>query len=241
MADLRGKILLISRDKYADKPVGAFITGWNHNSDFSAQAGGKIQGTNSRKYAVAHVQDFYETKDAMETKLGSIRALLDHSVTLHTGNVHKWVINHTSGYSQTGLIANADAYRRNAASTNTMVAEYLADESKAGPTGLVMMDFAGVDRSGDFDVNGKRLTEAVVANNFRYEMRCATSAIDDIVSDQEAGVVLTDNGCVSARGRIEVYSVSGMLMASGNDSVAITVPGIYIVRTETGSCKIVIR
>ena len=33
-------------------------------------------------------------------------------------------------------------------------------------TGLVMMDFAGVDRSGSHDVMGRKLVNAVINSNF---------------------------------------------------------------------------
>ena len=35
----------------------------------------------------------------------------------------------------------------------------------SGPVGIVMMDFAGVDRSGGTEVGGKKLVEAVIGHN----------------------------------------------------------------------------
>ncbi len=241
VGDMRGKILLLSRDKYAASPVGAFVTGWTHSADFADQGNGRVQGTNPRDYARLHVQDFYETKDAMDRKLSAIKSLLDHSVRLTTVSTHNWVINHTSGYSQTGLFATADAYRKNAASTNIAVIDYLADENHAGPTGLVMMDFAGVDRSGDYDVNGKRLIDAVVANNFRYTMRGKTSGVDNVSAESEEKIVIVANGEVRASGLIEIYTAGGALYASAVGSVSVSTPGVYVVKTADATRKMVVR
>ena len=239
--DLRGKILLLSRDKYAPQPIGGFITGWTHSAEFSEQGNGRVQGTNSRASARLHVQDFYETRNAMDTKLNSINALLDHSVKLNTVSAHNWVINHTSGYSQSGLFATADAYRINAASTNVAVVNYLSDETHAGPAGLIMMDFAGVDRSGDYDVCGKRLIDAVVDNNFRYTMRTKPSGVDNVLTESDECISIVANGEVRASGLIEVYTVGGAFHCSGFGKVSVTAPGIYVVKTADAACKMVVR
>ncbi len=241
VADVRGKILLLSRDKYAAQPIGAFITGWTHSADFSEQGNGKITGTNTRAYARLHVQDFYETRNAMDTKLNAISNLLDHSVKLNTSSSHNWVINHTSGYTQSGLFATADAYRLNAASTNIAVVDYLSDEANAGPTGLVMMDYAGVDRSGDYDVNGRKLVDAVIDNNFRYTMRGKSSGVEDVAVSSEDRIAIVANGEVRANGLIEVYTAGGALYAAAYGKVSVTTPGIYIVRTAGAACKMVVR
>ncbi len=241
VADVRGKILLLSRDKYATKPVGGFITGWTHSADFSEQGNGRVTGTNSRAYARLHVQDFYETRNAMDKKLSAISNLLDHSVKLNTSSSHNWVINHTSGYSQTGLFATADAYRLNAASTNIAVVDYLSDEANAGPAGLVMMDYAGVDRSGDYDVNGHKLVDAVIGNNFRYTMRGKSSGVEDVAVSSEDDIAIVANGEVRANGLIEVYTTGGVLYATGYGKISVTAPGIYIVRTAGAACKMVVR
>ena len=239
VADMRGKILLLSRDRYATKPLGGYITGWSHSADFAEQGNGRIVGTLARLGAGLHMQDFYETRDALDTKVSSIIKMLDYSVTLNTGSAHNWVMNNTSGYCSTGLFATADAYRRNAATTNIAVVDYLADESHAGPTGVVMMDYAGVDHSGDFDVNGSKLLDALIANNFRYTMRGKESGVDEIGADSSIAIVA--NGEVRADGPIEVYTTGGALFAKGLGKVSVATPGIYIVRTATCTRKLAVR
>ena len=62
-------------------------------------------------------------------------------------------------------ISTSDVYRDNAATQNAAVIEFLSEH--AGPIGIVMMDYAAVDRSGNYDVKGLALTQALIENNFR--------------------------------------------------------------------------
>lgn len=179
LGEMRGKLLVASRDNYASTPVGAFITGWSHDAGFDKQKNGRIKGiTNS---STLYVQDFYELTEAaaLDKKVNALKTMLDFTVTLHKrkqlNNV--WIVNHCSGYTQS---ASIEGIRECAATTNKYVADYLADESHWGPTGIVMMDFAGTDRSGDSDVMGQALVNAIIENNFRYEPK--TSGIENIVT-----------------------------------------------------------
>jgi len=166
MGQARGKLLILSRDEYRTSPVGGYIKDWKFSDDFNNQKGGTIKG---RSTTPCYIQDFYEVtaSGAVAKKTNSVARMLQFSCTENT-NPNIWVINHTSGYSKTfPLIGTAyqDGYRDNAATQNAAVIEYL--KQNAGATGLVMMDFAGSNRSGSYDVKGLDLTEALVANNFR--------------------------------------------------------------------------
>ncbi len=238
--EARGKILVLSRDKYASTPVGGYITGWTHSSSFNDQGNALITGASARIKAQLYVQDFYETKDAMDTKLQSITTLLDYSVKLNEATDHVWVINHTSGYSQISFVATADAYRLNAASTNKAVADYLSDEAKAGPTGLVMMDFAGVDKSGSYDVEGRRLTDAIIRNNFLYEPRTNNTLAIENISNSEQAVNIIGN-TIMAIGRIDVYTLDGKLYSSASDRLTVATPGIYILHAAGTTSKLVVK
>ncbi len=169
MGEMRGKLLVLSRDLYATVPVGGFISGWSHSADFSSQKNGKIKGRSTQQ-GPCYIQDFYDctATGAKETKRQSILTMLQYSAEQNTNN-RLWVINHTSGYSLTtsffgSTVATSDGYRDNAATQNGAVIDWLAEHS--GPTGLVMMDFAGVDVSNGFDVKGLSLTQALIENNF---------------------------------------------------------------------------
>ncbi len=78
--------------------------------------------------------------------------MLDYSSTLHLPSAPngRWVINHTSGYTKS---ASSDGNRNLAAVANKAMIDYLSSSSNApGPTGIVLMDFAGADKSGSYDV-----------------------------------------------------------------------------------------
>ena len=239
--DMRGKILVLSRDSYATTPVGGYISGWTHSENFDEQKRAKVQPP--RKSVLAVVQDYYEMEnnEQQQIKADAIKTVLDYSTQLHTKSGHNWVINHTSGYYASSIFDKLNmqnCYRKNAAVTNIEVVNYLADEDHAGPIGLVMMDFAGVDRSGSYDVNGKQLVEAIVANNFRYTMRGIVTGVEEVSG--EGGIRILGNE-IMADGEITVYRLDGTRVADGENNVSISVPGLYIVRSGSHSEKVIIR
>lgn len=162
--ELRGKVLILSRDKYATTPVGGFITGWGHQADYvSAVIRGAV-GEAGRLY----VQDFYEVLDNMTAKLNGIEKLLNFSTqnNVYKNTQHLIVcINYTSGYTAS---ASTNGIKDNAEQCNKKVIDYLADETHAGPTGIVFMDFAGTDASGSYEVKGLELVNTIINNNQRY-------------------------------------------------------------------------
>jgi hypothetical protein len=157
--DMRGRILILSRDKYGDTPVGAYIDGWAHDADFASQGKAVISG---RGRAALHVQDFYDTYNALDTKFESIVKVIDYSQSPESAG--KWIINHASGYYSPSTVT-VDAYRANAAMLNGKVARYLGEGR--GRAGIIMMDFAGADISGDSRVDGQVLIDAIIERNFR--------------------------------------------------------------------------
>ena len=160
MGELRGKVLILSRDSYADTPVGGFLNGWGHAADYIT---GTIKGINTGNY---YVQDYYEVMNDKENKLRGIQKLLDYSTAnnVKRGSRHLIIcFNHTSGYTKS---ASTDGNRENAASCNQAVIDYL--NKKAGPAGIVIMDFAGTDRSGSHNVNGLKLVNTIIGNNKKY-------------------------------------------------------------------------
>ena len=172
VADMRGRLLLLSRNAYLGSR-GGIISGWSHSAATADQRRATITHASGSLKAPLYCQDFYDCSadGAATTKTNTLRAMLDYSTKQHTArtNTYTWVINHTSGYTLTSWgISTSDGYRDNAARQNAAVIDYLADEAHQGPTGIVVMDFAGIDRSGDFDVMGMTLTRTIIDNNFRY-------------------------------------------------------------------------
>lgn len=169
MSNVRGKLLIISRDEYASTPTGGYITGWGFKADFDSQKNGRIKRGSSQ--VTCYIQDFYDvsTSEAPATKTRSILNLLRFTAEQNNSS-RIWAINHTSGYSKTtslfgNTLSTSDGYRDNAATQNTAVINYLAEHT--GPTGIIMMDYAATDRSASYDVHGLSLAQAVIENNFR--------------------------------------------------------------------------
>lgn len=167
LGDVRGKIIILSRDTYDTNPVGGYITGWGFSADFNNQKGGKISGIGTQ--GPLYVQDYYDVSasGAPATKTASIQRMLQFSTSENT-NPNLWVINQTSGYSKTAsvlgnTVSTSDGYRDNAQTQNPVVINYL--NSHTGPTGIVLMDFAGEDASSGYNVKGQALTNALINSN----------------------------------------------------------------------------
>ncbi len=169
VGDLRGKILLLSRNQYDEQPLGGFITGWSSDKDFANQQGGTITGSNGNTCPL-WMQDYYEPNKDREGKDNAIRLMLDAAMNRDlTTQQPAWVMNYTAGNTQSFL---SDGYRENAVYAHQVVLDYLSDETHTASTGIVFMDFAGVDQSVGssgtaYDVKGLKLVQALIAQNFR--------------------------------------------------------------------------
>ena len=180
--EMRGKILLLSRNEYADKPVGGFFRNWTGHIDWNAQTNGQIVGADGST-AKLYMQDYAETHRSgdLDRKVAAIQQLLDFSTKHRTASASDivWVYNFGSAYSTTErlyipfivdeVVSSSDGYRDNAAHTNAAFIDYLADPShKAGPTGIVLLDYVGVQTSNGYNTRGQEVVDAIIANNFRY-------------------------------------------------------------------------
>ncbi len=159
---------------------------WEETSKAEAPDGSDariVSPTGNEAYLV--MQDLANTTDAAnQTKKQQLMtSLLDWS-TSHitaTAGAAAWVFNFASAYNQTGSIkvglitiasnvSKSDGYRGNACIMNALVADYL--KTHAGPTGVIMMDYAGVATSTGFDgqnynVRGDEAVQAIIDNNFK--------------------------------------------------------------------------
>ena len=187
VGDLRGKILMLSRNKYDEKPKGGFIDGWSSDKDFAKQQGGTITGSDGRSCPL-WMQDYYQPNDDRVGKDSAIRLMLDAAMSRDlASDSPAWVFNYTAGNTMVFL---SDGYRENAVYANQVVIDYLADEAHMGSTGVIFMDFAGVDESKSYngetvyEVKGLKLLDAVIAQNFRQstgivEVRKAPEKAED--------------------------------------------------------------
>ena len=173
MMDLRGRILIISRNDLS--PVSTFETAytqWSHSNSVGEPL--YIYGTGG--LGRIYVQDMYSTEQNGNSSEASFLAkkkelvckLMDITVPFKEGDQNNWVINYCSGYA--GSVFNSDSYAKNAASTNPAALEHIRANTGKGFTGIVMMDYAGTDTyevgGSSFNVSGKSLTEELILNNF---------------------------------------------------------------------------
>jgi len=183
VADLRGKMLILYRNAYTTHPAGGEMSGWAGYIDWNAQRRGSIRGggTGTMNTATLYMQDFSNTSadGAVDTKCQALRTMLDFSTrqTISTSADIVWVYNFASAYS---LVANlfgnsvstSNGYRDNATYTHTAIIDYM-NTHEAGPMGIILMDYAGVDQSGDYATRGLELTRLIIDNNTRYFARRA--------------------------------------------------------------------
>lgn len=173
MKDLRGRILIISRNDLS--PVSTFETAytqWSHSNSVGEAL--DIYGTGG--LGRIYVQDMYSTAqngnsseaDFLAKKKELVCKLMDITVPFREGDQNNWVINYCSGYAGSALAS--DSYAKNAASTNPAALEHIRANTGKGFTGIVMMDYAGTDTyevgGSSFNVSGKSLTEELILNNF---------------------------------------------------------------------------
>ncbi len=170
VADLRGRILVISRDTYGDVPRGGYAGGWSHSKHLADQCKAWIKGENPSDKARLMVQDFYDTSlpDGIRDKRVAIRTLFSRKkrTDMITPNACVWMINHTSGYSLTANgpggepVSLSHGYRDNASHTNPLVLGSLRSATEL--SGIVLMDFAATDNSCGYNVMGKTLVEKII-------------------------------------------------------------------------------
>lgn len=143
LGELRGHILVLGRNHYDGGPVGGYIEGWPDQA--------RIVNAEGESFPMC-VQDYYEPEgkaDKLEAVLGTLEKNAAEPV---------WVVNHTSAYVESG-------YLENSFNVNSDVADYIS--SMSGKAGIVVLDFAGVDEYKGWNVAGLKLTDAVIAKNFR--------------------------------------------------------------------------
>lgn len=158
VGDLRGKILILSRDAYADQPItGGYISGWS----FAEEGTTNARITSRTSEGSLGVQDYYHVEKP-QIKAKAVSDFMDFAAENADKNI--WTINHTSGY--TGTISTDNTYRENAANNNPIVYNRLTN-GECAATGMIMMDWAGNYKSGRYEVYGDLLPQAIIDNNFK--------------------------------------------------------------------------
>jgi len=173
--EARGKMLILSRDNYGKPITGGIMKNWTGEAVWSKQTGGRIQGP-GKDLGYLFMQDYSDTHKAggINTKTDAITKMLDYS-TKHITNTKtsiRWIFNFASAYSKVENIfgtevSSSEGYRDNATHTHATIINYL-NTHQAGPTGIILMDFAGVDTSEGYNVRGAELVRTIIDNNFKY-------------------------------------------------------------------------
>ena len=129
LGDVRGKVIVLSRDYYSD---GYTIGGWGGDAQIYEVF---PNGDGAFRF---HVQDYYEVKNTT-SKQNVIKSLLDEARSQTSPNF--MFINHTSGYFPGSFFGLDDDIPGNASSSNKCALDYI--NAHPGRTGIIMMDYAG--------------------------------------------------------------------------------------------------
>ena len=170
VGELRGKILVLSRNRYDGGPFGGYIAGWYSGTDLTRQQAATLED-GAGEISPLWVQDYYDPEGA-DDKWKEVRAMLEATAAAEAtagasapgaapaapAGPRPLVINHASGY--VGKLPN---YRKNANAINSAAAEYIRKNHR--PAGIVMMDFAGAETSRGVSVYGAELVRVLVENN----------------------------------------------------------------------------
>lgn len=173
VGDARGKIIFISRSNYTGCNRGAIIEGWNHSPQGTANA--RITSLTDNATAHLQMQDYYAPTDKEKQKAKE-EAVLQCLQRAASAPADVWTINFLSGYSNRWLgftpFATTSGYKRNAERIHPIVINSLT--TKPQPTGIMMFDFAGCDKTGGgiwhwgcFETLGTELVNKIIGQNFK--------------------------------------------------------------------------
>lgn len=154
--EMRGKILIMSRNHYDNGPIGAYLEGGGDNSVYDRRAVGPTDASMN-----ITTQDMYNVAGSgqLDSKVAEIKKMLDRSLASNESD-YRLYFNHTSGYSKTFFgISTADGVQSCAKTCNKVVLDHT--EGKTGPMGFILMDFAGDDT-----YSGQKLIDRIIQNNY---------------------------------------------------------------------------
>ena len=158
--DMRGKLLVMSRNTYNDGPIGGYLNGGGDNGTLNKTLVGP-----SGAYMNMTIQDMYDVAGSgqLDQKVAAMKALLDRSMG---EKEYRLYMNHTSGYSKKATIpfigttySTFEGVQECARTCNKAMIDYM--KGKTGPMGFIMMDFAG-----DNNYSGQSLIDLIISNNF---------------------------------------------------------------------------
>ena len=165
VGEMRGHVLMLSCQKYAEQPVGGYCYGWVSERGQKELMNGHITGADGVETPL-WVQDFWgkwdrEGKD--EAVVSTLEAAVGRDMTVEKP---AWVINFPSAYFGMPF---SDSYRENAEFANKVTADWLSTHT--GSVGIIYMDFAGMEKSPSYSAeklyttHGMTLLDLVIKQN----------------------------------------------------------------------------
>ena len=167
VGQMRGKILVFSRQKYNDVPVGAFCQNWSNSHLMEEQQAGSIINAKWIKSPLWVQQEWLSGEFFHNAVQDMMKAAVGRDMS---ADLPAWVFNFVS-FKVTGDRSND--IRAYAEMRNIKAFNFLNNEYNIGPVGIVLMDFAGVDNTRDFygqtcyASNGMQLVNALIRQNFK--------------------------------------------------------------------------
>jgi len=167
VGEMRGHVLILSKIRYAQQPLGGYCYGWVYDKELEKQTKGHITGPDGVETPL-WVQDYWgkskrDGKD--EAVVRMLEAAAERDMTVQNP---AWVINYPSAYF---LLPLSDSYRENAVEANRVTADWLSSHN--GSVGIIYMDFAGMDKSPSYsteklyDTCGMTLVDKVINQNLK--------------------------------------------------------------------------
>ena len=154
--EMRGKLLVMSRNTYEGGPIGGYLNGGGDNSVYDRT----LSGT-SGAYMYMSTQDMYDVAASgqLAKKVTAIKSMLARSIG---EKEYRLYLNHASGYSKKTSIfgytfSSYEGVQECARTCNKAFIDYM--KGKKGPMGFVLMDFAGDD-----EYQGQELIDLIINN-----------------------------------------------------------------------------
>lgn len=193
LGDVRGKIIVLSRDYFAD---GYKIDYWTDNTTRDVKSANGIDFV---------VQDYYEVND-QTAKSTAITNILTEART--NNNTNRMFINHTSGYYPGTISGLSDDITGNAQDCNTLA--YNTINANPGPTGIILMDYAGSS-----NYYGANLVSKIIEQNSNIPTASPSEPVtgEYYVYNVERGMYITRSNNYATRGG---FDKAGMVIAVNN-------------------------
>ena len=170
VADLRCRILLLSRNAYASTALGGIVHGWSHSAGGTTEA--RIIPSNGDALIPLRIQDYYNSMgtERMMSKLAAVQIAFDWSsqndfITFNFLSAYANTLMHLPG------LATSRGYLQNAEVVHSQFLHLLDTHPDVTPAGIHFIDFAGVDsirRGGrTYSPRGSEVLSRIIMANFK--------------------------------------------------------------------------